>query len=226
MNPRRPSPAEPQSAVGGTPTPPRLKYLDKLKEVVRTDENNREYNLEQFFEWCVKKRGNSEDTCKDYVSYLKRPLDKSKKWSVIAYKLYYEFLGKEDKAKELKVEKKVNIPVYRVPSVEEINAVLNHEDERIRILYRLLLESGVRLKEALFILNNYDSSLDQREDEFLCLYCELSQKEQKIILRISCYTVKEDLYHRKYSRSCKLTRKTEIYPKVCCHKNVRTRYSL
>ncbi len=179
MNPRRPSPAEPQSAVGDTPTPPRLKYLDKLKEVVRTDENNREYNLEQFFEWCVKKRGNSEDTCKDYVSYLKRPLDKSKKWSVIAYKLYYEFLGKEDKAKELKVEKKVNIPVYRVPSVEEINAVLNHEDERIRILYRLLLESGVRLKEALFILNNYDSSLDQREDGFYVYTVNLVRKSKK-----------------------------------------------
>jgi len=50
-----------------------------------------------------------------------------------AYKLYYEFLGKEEKAKELKVEKKASVLVYRVPTVNKIKAVLSHEDERIRV---------------------------------------------------------------------------------------------
>ena len=176
MNPRRPTPAEPQSAqAGGTPAPPLL-----ISEGVITNEvKGRHDNFDGFFEWCVKKRGNAPDTCRDYVSYLKKPLDRKKKWSVIAYRLYYEFLGKEEKAKELRVEKKVSVPVYKVPSVDEIKAVLNHEDERIRLLYRLLLESGIRLKEALHVLNDYDPSLDQREDGFYVYTVNLVRKSKR-----------------------------------------------
>ena len=176
MNPRRPTPAEPQSAqAGGTPAPPLL-----ISEGVITNEGVRRHdNFDGFFEWCVKKRGNAPDTCRDYVSYLKKPLDRKKKWSVIAYRLYYEFLGKEEKAKELRVEKKVSVPVYKVPSVDEVREVLNHEDERIRLLYRLLLESGIRLKEALHVLNDYDPSLDQREDGFYVYTVNLVRKSKR-----------------------------------------------
>jgi len=161
--------------MGDTPIPPDLKN----KGVITKDMEITRDKLNEFFEWCVKKRKNSIDTCKDYISYLKRPLNKNKKWSIFAYRLYYEFLGKEDKAKELKVEKKMSIPVYRIPSLEEIKKVLNHEDERIRILYRLLLESGIRLKEALFILNNYDPALDQMEDGFYVYTVNLIRKSKK-----------------------------------------------
>ncbi|AZG03799.1 hypothetical protein [Sulfolobus spindle-shaped virus] len=161
--------------MGDTPIPPDLKN----KGVITKDMEITRDKLNEFFEWCVKKRKNSIDTCKDYILYLKRPLNKNKKWSIFAYRLYYEFLGKEDKAKELKVEKKMSIPVYRIPSLEEIKKVLNHEDERIRILYRLLLESGIRLKEALFILNNYDPALDQMEDGFFVYTVNLIRKSKK-----------------------------------------------
>jgi len=42
-----------------------------------------------------------------------------------------------------------------------------------------LLESGVGLKEALYILNNYNPSLDQKEDGFYIYMVNLVRKSKK-----------------------------------------------
>ncbi len=50
-------------------------------------------------------------------------------------------------------------PDNYVPETEQIlNAYKLIEDERYRLLFKLLVYSGLRLKEAVYLLNNYNSS--------------------------------------------------------------------
>ena len=55
----------------------------KSKGVIKKEEDGTGDKLQAFFDWRLKVGRNIPDTRKDYVSYLKKPLDRKKKWRVM-----------------------------------------------------------------------------------------------------------------------------------------------
>ncbi|MEM1829672.1 MAG: integrase [Thermofilaceae archaeon] len=121
--------------------------------------------IADFVRWCVEELGNSECTCRDRANYLRKPLNPRNSHSVKAYRLLYKMLGKEP-PKELKVPKSgVDL---RVPSDSEIAESLERvkQHSTLYLVYRLLIESGARLKEVVEVLKSYDPSNDACHGEF------------------------------------------------------------
>jgi len=116
-----------------------------------------EKQLAKFLKWCVETA--SEDTCRQYVNYLRKPLDMNNKWSRLAWKKYFKFLGNEDAWKAIKV--KQSLPDLKVPSVDEVLRTLRaacKASEELCLIYKLLIESGARLSEVVKMLNEFNSN--------------------------------------------------------------------
>ena len=118
------------------------------------------WELQLFLKECIKER--EERTCRDYMNYLQKPLDLSKRWSVKAYRLYYKLVKHEDPPKQLKVKR--GKPDTKVPSTQEIQLTLFKACEAGQWLcqvYKLLLESGARLSEIVKMLREYNKARDK-----------------------------------------------------------------
>ena len=116
----------------------------------------REKIVEKFVEWCVES-GASRDTCEQYGRYLMKPYDENNKWSRLAYKKYFKWLGLKEEWEAIKV--KSSNPDLRVPTEGEVRETITkacEASEELCLIYRLLVESGVRLKEVVKVLNDFD----------------------------------------------------------------------
>ena len=114
--------------------------------------------LRGFLEWCLG-RGTSEETCRTYVRYLQKPLDVNNKWSRLAWKAYYKYIGREDLWCSIKV-KRSGVDLY-VPSDEEVVAalrLLRERDLELYWVYMVLVWSGARLEEACRLLREQEDS--------------------------------------------------------------------
>ena len=112
--------------------------------------------------WCVENHGSSPDTCETYRRYLEKPLDPENRWSAKAYKLFYRWLCDEQGDEEAcKLYKRVKVPKagedIAVPSLEDVKRTLENAGP-YRIVYWVLLQSGIRLNEALKLLANADKA--------------------------------------------------------------------
>ena len=113
--------------------------------------------LDEFFKWCLGK-GTSYETCSQYVKYLRKPLNPDNKWSIVAYKAYFKFLGKEEEWKKLKT--KQSKPDLNIPTDHEVTETLKaacSTSRELCIIYRLLVESGARLSEIVKMLKEFNS---------------------------------------------------------------------
>ncbi|MEM3879041.1 MAG: integrase, partial [Metallosphaera sp.] len=151
-----------QKGVLLTPSTPTLSH-DKLNGVVQmnskptadnsTEKNPSEIELIGFYEYC--KKLISEETCKTYVNYLRKPIKMNIKNSVKAWKKYYRWKGLDESAEKLKIPKKDGINLY-VPTETEIRqSLMKVKGTKLELLYRLLLESGIRLSEAIKVLREF-----------------------------------------------------------------------
>jgi len=123
-----------------------------------------DWEIQAWLGWCRQRA--SEKTCRSYASYLRKPLKLGNRWSVKAYRLYLQWKGKEIPG-ELRV--KAGRPDLRVPSEDEIRLTLFRAcqlDNRLCLVYQLLLESGARLAEIVKMLRGYKPELDKPQDGY------------------------------------------------------------
>ena len=115
-------------------------------------------NVEAFYEWLVRVRKVSEATAKEYVSSVNRPYRETRN-AQKAYRLFAKFLASQgvisedfaDKVLKVVKVKRTGADLY-VPTVEEVRRTLElarEYSENVYLVYRLALESGVRLSELL-----------------------------------------------------------------------------
>jgi len=179
LNPRRPTPSGPQPCVG--------RGEGGLgKAVLKQDE---EFSLEPsasklaaFNEWCLERA--SEEQCRGYIRYLSRPLDTSNRWSITSYKRYYRWLCEErglgDACKLFKsLKSRRSRPDLYVPSLEEVLETLGKAEEPYRTVYRVLLESGLRLREAVYLLRSIDGLKTVRLGGFTRVELNLERRSKK-----------------------------------------------
>jgi len=114
------------------------------------------HEIKGFMKWCLESA--SRETCSQYVSYLRKPLDRNNRWSVKAYKKYFKYIGREDLWSLLKA-KKSGVDQY-VPSDERVIESLRKAKARdvIYHVYRQLLFSGLRLREVVYLLKTHETS--------------------------------------------------------------------
>ena len=139
MNPRRPTPSGP-------------KY--RLNSISNPDPTNpTEEDLAGFFRWCLQ-TGTSERTCIQYRKYLEKPMDRDNKWSLLAWKKYYKYIGRDDIWKSIRL-KKSSIDLY-IPGdsdvLESVEAACGRSPGACWT-YRLLVYSGMRLVEVTRVLS-------------------------------------------------------------------------
>ena len=124
-----------------------------------------DWELQAWREWCLQRA--SQRTCRDYANYLRKPLSLENRWSVKAYRLYLQWKG-EEIPPALKVQS--GKPDTRVPSEAEVKLSLLKAcnlDERLCLVYKLLLESGARLAEIVKMLREYSPERDKQQDGYL-----------------------------------------------------------
>ncbi len=162
LNPRRPTPSGPEP---DSPLSQAWSFLRRVNYDYRYGVRDN-HVLDRFLEWCIGK-GTSESTCTQYTRYLSKPLNMNNKWSRLAWKQFFKFLGKEDLWKQLKV-KRSNVDLY-IPSDQEVMEALNkacRTSEKLCWTYKLLVYSGLRLVEVTRVLNNYDDDKWIKQDGF------------------------------------------------------------
>ncbi len=149
MNPRRPTPSGPEpdpSTHGLAGLSRRVNYA--YRGGIRDNQV-----LDRFLEWCVGK-GTSESTCAQYARYLQKPLDMNNKWSRLAWKQFYKFIGREDLWKKIKV-KRSGVDLY-IPDDNEVSNALTKacgSSTALCWVFKLLIYSGLRLNEVVRILD-------------------------------------------------------------------------
>ena len=134
-----------------------------------TPEAERAKTVERFIKWCVDS-GTSRETCEQYGRYLMRPYDPNNKWSRLAYKKYFKWIGNEEEWKKIKV--KGSTPDLRIPTEEEVRETIKaacEASEELCLIYKLLLESGARLAEVVKALNDFNPKNLKHHDGF-CTY--------------------------------------------------------
>ena len=112
--------------------------------------------LDEFLKWCLGK-GTSYETCVQYVNYLRKPLNRNNKWSVLAYKAYFRFTRNEDLWK--KIRTKQSRPDLNVPTDQEVLETLETAcsySQELCLVFKLLIESGARLAEIVKMLREFD----------------------------------------------------------------------
>ncbi len=106
--------------------------------------------------WCIKS-GTSRETCEQYGRYLLRPYDENNKWSRLAYKKYFKWVGDEQEWAAIKT--KQSSPDLYVPTEQEVSKTVDRacgSSEELCLIYHLLVESGARLKEVVKVLNDFN----------------------------------------------------------------------
>ncbi|MEM1627429.1 MAG: integrase [Sulfolobaceae archaeon] len=117
------------------------------------------------FELALHSKNISNDTIKRYLSCIKQNKKDSNN-CIKAWKNFYKLILNQEPPEDLKTKKtKADL---KVPTLDEIRITLEKakQNSKLYILYRLLLESGIRESEALKILNSYDPSKDKYESAF------------------------------------------------------------
>jgi len=164
LNPRRPTPSGPEperssrstlieSSVDEHGFPSHSPAHEGLISGNSHDALPSEEQLKAFFEWCVE-RGTSARTCEQYVRYLRKPLDPNNKWSRLAYKAWFKFVGDEERWKQLKV-KRSGVDLY-IPSDEGVKQALQKackSSNELCWVYKLLIYSGLRLEEVTKVIS-------------------------------------------------------------------------
>ncbi len=121
--------------------------------------------LQDFFNYCIKIAGTQ--TCKKYMSYLKKPVNGTHP-SIKAWRMYYKMHGEYEKLKELKLPDSGSD--LRLVTESEIREALSlaraKGDETSEYLLTLLIESGARLSEIVKILNEYEPANDTAFSNF------------------------------------------------------------
>jgi len=120
------------------------------------------------FEIVLRSKNISEDTIKQYISCVKQNKKDSNN-CIKAWRNFYKLVLNRDPPETLKVRKtKADL---RVPSLDEIRQTLERTKQypNLYMMYKLLLESGIRGSEALKVLNDYDSTRDRCENG-ICAY--------------------------------------------------------
>ncbi len=117
-----------------------------------------ESELAHFFNFCLQNA--SEQTCRLYRAYLKKPPNGASN-SVKAWRMYYKWKGKPEERKKLKIPKSGSD--LRYVTEEEIVNAIKKADERTRYILLLLVESGARLSELIKVLNEYDPKNDVKQ---------------------------------------------------------------
>ena len=178
MNPRRPTPAGPQPApfdqTRATPVAPVLSAPNGLQQDEGQEGAGLAATLQGFLEWC---RGHASDkTCSQYARRVEEILHGEaepgkSRWHITAWKRYSrwrcEELGEEQWCSEFKRWKtRKSRPDIYVPGDDEVARALR-APEPWGTLYRLLLESGLRLREVVRIVNEIDSLRTVELDGFV-----------------------------------------------------------
>ena len=226
MNPRRPTPSGPQ------PEPPSLAPLRQLNADVHRFPSHfsghgagirgnallplpSDEELKRFFEWCIEK-GTSTRTCEQYVKYLQKPYNPENKWSRLAWKAFYKFLGNEEAWKQIKV-KRSGVDLY-IPSDQDVLEALRKACEASKelcIVYRLLVYSGLRLEEVVKVVSEQEEDRWIRIGDFWkyplswkrgskqAFYCYSLEKPPKMLVSskwVSNWASKNDVLSPKYIR--------------------------
>ncbi|NPA97993.1 MAG: hypothetical protein GXO43_01305 [Crenarchaeota archaeon] len=179
MNPRRPTPSGPK--------PDALRLSARLSHRgFKQDENNPlapdAEKLNAFYRYC--RNHASKDVCNQYLRYLSRPLDHDNRWSITAYKKYYRWLCEEKNVEEACIlfkkikSKKSGVDKY-VPGVQEVLETIVNAEEPYRTVYKYLLYTGLRLREAVYLLRNIDRLRKTRLDGFYRVELDLERRTKK-----------------------------------------------
>ncbi|AAQ94370.1 integrase [Sulfolobus virus Kamchatka 1] len=132
-----------------------------------TSSNNSEISASDLlkFELTLRQKNISEETIKKYISCVKQGRKESNN-CIKAWRNFYRLVLNRDPPSELKPKK--TKPDLKVPTLEEVRETLDKVKQypSLYLLYRLLLESGSRLREALKLLNNYNPQNEIRGDGF------------------------------------------------------------
>jgi len=171
-NPRRPTPAglKPEGRSDSE-----LDFYGSLKQYV-------EPHLSEFFSFCVKTA--SADTCSQYMSYIQRGYEESNKWSVLAWKKFMKWLCSERgievacKLYEKIKCKRSGVDMY-VPSESEVLETVGKAEDPFKTVYLVLLQSGLRLNEATYLLRNIDKLRKVKQDGFYRVELGLERGSKK-----------------------------------------------
>ncbi|ABV26234.1 integrase [Sulfolobus spindle-shaped virus 5] len=174
----------------------------------KTEKLPSKMELFAFYNDCVKKV--SRETCKEYVNYLRKPLDVNNKASILAWKKYYKWKGDIEKWKAIKT-KKSGVDL-KVPSVDQIKQWAEKvKGSRVELLFKLLLESGIRFTEAIKVLNEYSAENDVCENN-ICIYTLNWQRGSKRVFYVF-HISKLEKQNITYNYAKKLFHELDIAPK-------------
>ncbi|MEM4429608.1 MAG: integrase [Thermofilaceae archaeon] len=211
LNPRRPTPPGPQP---GTPLNPGQLFTRGVNYAHETGVQDNSM-IQKFVEWCVGK-GTSLETCRQYASYLQKPLDYGNKWSRLAWKQYYRFIGREDLWREIKT-KRSGVDLY-VPGDDDVLEALRKAcsaSESLCWVYKLLIYSGLRLSEVCKLLREQQEDRWIKADGFWkyplswkrgskqVFYCYTVEKPPKLNISdkwVSNWAAKNNVLNPKYVR--------------------------
>ncbi|MFP3187525.1 MAG: integrase [Sulfolobaceae archaeon] len=167
-----------------------------------------EIELFAFYNDCIKKV--SRETCKQYVNYLRKQLDANNKASILAWKKYYKWKGDIEKWKAIKT-KKSGVDL-KVPSVDQVKEWLTKvKGTKVELLFRLLLESGIRFTEAIKVLNEYNPQNDICENN-ICIYTLNWQRGSKRVFYVF-HVSPLQRQNITYNYAKKIMRELDIAPK-------------
>jgi len=178
------------------------KFVEFLKSLGVSNIQKREIKIiidKQFEEYLRKDRGLDERTIRDYLNYLRKieneALDYNlylriahSKWMVKAVRLYIDHLYKAEKISYEEYQKLRSI--FKVKKVEAVKPAKIDEGELIgvfkhprlrpheRLLFEVLLFSGVRFSEAVKLINEFDEDGLECFNEF-CRYPLYWQRGRK-----------------------------------------------
>ena len=156
MNPRRPTPSGPQPE---TPRVSPRKKRGSLGKDLPLSVVPTAPKLNEFMIWCLEQA--SRETCDQYVRKLREPLNENNRWSVTAWKKYLRYLCEVRGLTEAceinkKIKSKKSKPDKYVPSTDEVKKVLRIAEEPYRTIYWVLIQSGLRVNEATYLVSNID----------------------------------------------------------------------
>jgi len=208
----------PEPYLGGTPPKTPNANYEELKGVrimkegktrSKANENSpSEIELFAFYNDCIKKV--SRETCKQYVNYLRKQLDANNKASILAWKKYYKWKGDIEKWKAIKT-KKSGVDL-KVPSVDQVKEWLTKvKGTKVELLFRLLLESGIRFTEAIKVLNEYNPQNDICENN-ICIYTLNWQRGSKRVFYVFHFSPLQR-QSITYNYAKKIMRELDIAPK-------------
>ena len=225
MNPRRPTPSGPQPKPHLTSKSSRnISFKqDEALEISTSAEK-----LNEFYSWCLGHASN--ETCSQYLKYLGKPLNRKNRWSVTAYKKYLRYLCEEhgdEKACILnkKIKSLRSKPDLYVPSLQEVLETLCKAEYPYNMIYKYLLESGLRVDEVVYVVNNIDKLRIVELNGFIrvelnwirgtkkAFWGYFLEKPEKIIITpdaVSKYAQKQKLLCPKYPRKFMATKMIEL----------------